>query len=89
MSLSYDDNIGPTLKKPSFSILGVYNMSDNKFNQYRTEVCSEIEKNDQSLFVAGHQSFVQCKYYRLGLIHYHAVHLQVCNYLIRSNVTIL
>ena len=36
-------NIGPKLKKPSFAILGAY-MFDNKFIQYRTEVCPEIEK---------------------------------------------
>ena len=31
-------------KKPSFAILGEYNMFDNKFDQSRTEVCPEIEK---------------------------------------------
>ena len=41
---TYDDNIGPKLKKPSFAILGEYNMLDNKFNKYRTEVCPEIGK---------------------------------------------
>ena len=29
-------------KKLSFAILGAYNMFDNKFNQYRPEVCPEI-----------------------------------------------
>ena len=42
---TYDDNIGPKLKKLSFAILGAYNMFDNKFNQFRTEVCPEIEKS--------------------------------------------
>ena len=41
---TYDDNIGPKLKKPSLNILGAYNMFDNKFDQYRTEVCPEIDK---------------------------------------------
>ena len=41
-----DDNIGPKLKKKSFVILGAYNMFDNKFDQFRTEVCPEIEKTN-------------------------------------------
>ena len=41
---TYDDNIGPKLKKPSFAILGMHSMFDNKFDQCRTEVCPEIEK---------------------------------------------
>ena len=30
--------------KKSFTILGAYKMFDHKFNQYRTEVCPEIEQ---------------------------------------------
>ena len=45
-----DDNIGTKLKKLSFAILGAYNMFDNKFDQYRTEVCPEIEKIIGSMF---------------------------------------
>ena len=30
------------MKKMSFTIFGAYNMFDNKFHQYRTEVCPEI-----------------------------------------------
>ena len=30
------------MQKMSFAILGEYNMFDNKFDQYRTKVCSEI-----------------------------------------------
>ena len=45
MSLSDNaDNFGPKLKKPSFAILGAYNMFYNKFHQYGTKVCPEIEK---------------------------------------------
>ena len=39
---TYYDNISTKFKKPSFAILGVYNMFDNKFNQNRAEVCPEI-----------------------------------------------
>ena len=28
---TYDDNIGPKFKKPSYAIFGVYNVFDNKF----------------------------------------------------------
>ena len=46
MSLSdLDDYIGPKLKKPSFALLGAYNMFDNKFDEDSTKVCPEIEKN--------------------------------------------
>ena len=41
---THDDNISPKLKKPSFAILGASNMFDNKFDQYRMDVCPEIEK---------------------------------------------
>ena len=40
---TYEDNISP--KKMSFAILREYNMFDNKFDQYRTEVYTEIEIN--------------------------------------------
>ena len=46
---TYDDNISPKLKKPSFAILGAYNMFDKRFDQYRTEVCPEIEKFNSRL----------------------------------------
>ena len=39
---TYDNNIAPKLKKPSFAIFGANNMFDNRFNQYRTGVCPEI-----------------------------------------------
>ena len=39
---TYDDNIG-LKKKPSFAIFGEYNMFDIMFDQYRTEVCPEID----------------------------------------------
>ena len=40
----YDDNIGSKLKKTRSAILGAYNTFDNRFDQYRAEVCPEIEK---------------------------------------------
>ena len=40
--LTYDDNIGPKIKKSRFALLGAYNMFDNKIDQYKTEVCPEI-----------------------------------------------
>ena len=46
---TYDDNISPKFKKPSFAILGAYNMFEYKFNQYRTEVCPETEKINEEM----------------------------------------
>ena len=45
---TYDDNIGPKLKMPSFAILGAYNMFDNKFNQ-------QIDSQGVKLFI-GHKA---------------------------------
>ena len=38
----YSDQMGPKFKKPSFAILGAYNMFNNKFDQNSTEDCPEI-----------------------------------------------
>ena len=45
---TYDDNISPKLKKQSFAILGVNNMFNNKFDQYKTDVCLEIRPSVRS-----------------------------------------
>ena len=39
---TYNDNIGPELKKLSFAILGAFNMFDKKFDQHGTDVCPEM-----------------------------------------------
>ena len=47
---TYDDNIGPKLKKLSFAILAMF---DNKFDQYRIEVCPETSDiRGTSTFIA-------------------------------------
>ena len=33
-----------SVRSPRFATLGAYSMFDNKFNQYRPEVCPEIGK---------------------------------------------
>ena len=39
---TYYDNINTKFKKPSSAIFVAYIMFDNKFDQYRAEVCPEI-----------------------------------------------
>ena len=39
---TYEDNICQKFQKPSFAMLGAYNMFKNKVYWYRSEVCPEI-----------------------------------------------
>ena len=42
---TYDDNIGPKLKKPSFAFLGAYNMFDTISPLTRPQVANQQQKN--------------------------------------------